>query len=469
MTQRGRIEYALSGGRVNTDAIDNSAGVDCSDHEVNIKILIDSVVADGTLNVKQRNRVLAQMTDEVGDLVLRTNYVQTLAMTTTESRGVAALEEQARFMRALERQHRLDREIEFLPNDEDLQDRLAAGLGLTRPEFAVVQAYAKMTLFDDLLDSGVTYDEYFSDDLVSYFPKLLRRKFPAAIAGHSLRGEIVATLLGNSMVNRLGATFVNDVVEESGVAVADIARAYAVAREAFGFRALWQDISALDNKVTAATQTEMNVASEGLLGNMTTWFLSNIAQPMDITGTIKAYAPGLREISEGVDDLVGELEASSIAETAGRLAGDGVPTALAARVAGLEALRSACHIVNAANSTGLGVAEVARIYFSTGAYLGLDWLRVAAEQIEPANHWERMAVSVIVEDLYGQQRALTLKVIDSSGRKKAAGDAVADWAGQIDGAVERGANMIAEFRTSGFVDVAQLALANRQVRAMIVG
>jgi len=469
MTQRGRIEYALSGGRVNTDAIDNSAGVDCSDHEVNIKILIDSVVTDGELTVKQRNRVLAQMTDEVGLLVLRTNYVQTQAMTTTESRGVAALEEQGRFMRALERQDRLDREIEFLPSDEDLQDRLSASLGLTRPEFAVVQSYAKMTLYEDLLASDLPRDEYFADDLITYFPKLLRRKFPPAITGHSLRAEIVATLLANSMINRAGATFVNDVAEETGASVADIARAYAVARGAFGFRSLWEDINALDNKVSADVQTQMNVASEALIGNMTMWFLTNVPQPMNIAESIKIYSPGLREISNGVDDLVGELEAAGIADTVAGLTDAGVPSALANRVAGLEAMRSACHIVQAANSTGLGVFEVARIYFHTGAHLGLDWLRVAAERIEPDSHWERMAVSVIVEDLYGQQQALTLKVIAAAGRKKIGKDAVLVWAGQNDGAVERGAKMIAEFRSSGTVDMSQLALANRQVRSMIVG
>ncbi len=469
MTQRGRIEYAQSGGLVNTDAIDNSAGVDCSDHEVNIKILIDSVVAEGDLTVTQRNRVLAQMTDEVGHLVLRTNYVQTQSMTTTVSRGMAALEEQGRFMRALERQSRLNREIEFLPNDEELQDRLAGGQGLTRPEFAVVQSYAKMTLYEDLLASDLPGDEYFSDDLVTYFPTLLRRKFPAAISGHSLRAEIVATLLANSMVNRAGATFVNDVMEETGTGVADIGRSFAVARGALDFRAIWQDISALDNKVSAAVQTEMNVACEALVRNTTMWFLTNIAQPMDITETIKTYAPGLSEIAHGIDDLVGELEASAIDETTQHLVAGGVPKALAACVAGLEAMRSACHIVNAANATGRSVSDVARIYFAAGAYLGLDWLRVAAEQITPDSHWERMAVSVIVEDLYGQQRALTLKVMAAAGRKKIGADAVAVWAGQNDGAVERGANMIAEFRASGSVDMSQLALANRQVRAMIVG
>jgi len=469
MTQRGRIEYAQSGGRVNTDAIDNSAGVDCSDHEVNIKILIDSVVAEGDLTVKQRNRVLAQMTDEVGLLVLRTNYVQTQSMTTTVSRGMAALEEQGRFMRALERQNRLDREIEFLPNDEDLQDRLAGGQGLTRPEFAVVQSYAKMTLYEDLLAGNLPQDEYFSDDLITYFPTLLRRKFPAAISGHSLRSEIVVTLLANSIVNRAGATFVNDVMEETGSGVADIGRAFAVARGALDFRAIWQDISALDNKVSADVQTEMNVACEALVRNTTMWFLTNIAQPMDITETINTYAPGLSEIARGIDDLVGDLEASVIAETTQQLIAGGVPKALAARVAGLEAMRSACHIVNVANTTGRSVSDVARIYFATGAYLGLDWLRVAAEQITPDSHWERMAVSVIVEDLYGQQRALTMKVMAAAGRKKIGLDAVAIWAGQNDGAVERGANMIAEFRASGAVDMSQLALANRQVRAMIVG
>ena len=468
MTQRGRIEYALNGGRVNTDAIDNSAGVDCSDHEVNIKILIDSLVVDKKLPLKQRNRFLAKMTDEVGELVLRTNYLQTQSMTSAEVMGVAAMEEQGRFMRTLERRSRLDREIEFLPNDEDLADRAAANKGLTRPEFAVVQSYAKMVMYDDLLASDLPQDAFFTDDLIAYFPGLIQQKHPSAIINHSLRREIVASLMANSIVNRVGATFVNNVVEETGYSTADIARAYAAARGAFDFRSLWANISSLDNKVDAAVQTKMNLACEALLQNVTLWNLNNLSQPLDIADTINTYSSGIQQIAENLESLVGELEGEGMKADEEEYVAAGVPRPLAQRVAGLESMRSACHIVHAANATGLPVATVARVYFSTGAWIGLDWLRVAAEEIDPSSHWERLAVNVIVEDLYGQQRALTLKVMNVAGKLSGA-DAVKAWADTSDGVIERGTSMIAEFRTAGTVDMAQLALANRQVRAMIVG
>ncbi|MBT4020633.1 MAG: NAD-glutamate dehydrogenase [Alphaproteobacteria bacterium] len=468
MTQRGRIEYALNGGRVNTDAIDNSAGVDCSDHEVNIKILVDSVVANKQLPLKQRNRFLAQMTDEVGELVLRTNYLQTQSMTSAEDAGVAAVEEQGRFMRALERRDRLDREIEFLPNDEDLSDRVAANKGLTRPEFAVVQSYAKMVLYDDLLASDLPQDEYFTDDLIAYFPKQIQRKHLSAITGHSLRREIVATLIANSIVNRVGATFINNVMEETGHAPADIARAYAAARGVFDFRSLWADISSLDNKVDAAVQTRMNQASEALLQDVTMWMLNNLPQPLDVAQTIRTYSAGILQIAENLDSMVGELESASLMAAEESYVVAGVSKALARRVAGLDAMRSACHVVHAANASNKAVATVARAYFSTGAFIGLDWLRSAAEKIDPSSHWERLAVNVIIEDLYGQQRALTLKVMDGGGKLSGA-DAVQAWATANDGSIERGVGMIAEFRNVGTVDMAQLALANRQVRAMIVG
>ncbi len=467
MTQLGRIEYAMTGGRVNTDAIDNSAGVDCSDHEVNIKVLIDSVVAQGKLSHKQRGRILSQMTDDVAELVLRTNYIQTMAMTTAQSRGVAALEEQGRFMRALERQGRLDRAIEYLPDDEMLMERSAAGAGLTRPEFAVVQSYAKMTLYDDLLASDLPQDSYFADDLVAYFPSLLKTKFPKALVEHSLRREIVATLAANSIVNRVGATFVNDIVEETGVSPADITRAYAVARGAFEFRDLWAGIAALDNVVAADVQTRMNAASEDLMRNVTNWFLNNIPQPLDIAGTIAAFAPGIAAVAANIEGLAGELELVELERETEAYVEAGVPRSLARRVASLEAMRSACHIVHAANMTRRGVGEVGDIYFRVGGHLGLDWLRVAAERIEPDSHWERLAIAVIVEDLFGQQRALALKVLDAAGRRTG-NAAVHSWVASSDGVIQRGAGMIAEFKAAGTIDVAQLALANRQVRAMIV-
>ena len=270
VTQRGRIEYAQSGapdhggGRINTDAIDNSAGVDTSDHEVNIKVLTGDVLARGDMTLKQRDQLLASMTDEVGELVLSDNYLQTQAISVVSAGGVGLLEEQARFMRVLEKTGHLNRAIEFLPDEEEIAARAARGLGLTRPELAVLLAYSKITLYAQLLESNLPDDPRMADDLVKYFPKALRRDFRDAIERHRLRREIIATYATNSMVNRVGPTFVTEMADKTGAGPGDIARAYTVSRDAFALRVLWTGIESLDNKVPAATQYEMIMATQAL-------------------------------------------------------------------------------------------------------------------------------------------------------------------------------------------------------------
>ena len=251
------------GGRINTDAIDNSAGVDTSDHEVNIKVLTGDVLARGDMTLKQRDQLLASMTDEVGELVLSDNYLQSQAISIVGAGGAGLLEEQARFMRVLEKAGHLNRAIEFLPDEEEIAARAARGLGLTRPELAVLLAYSKITLYDQLLDSNLPDDPRMVDDLVKYFPKALRRDFRDAIERHRLRREIIATYATNSMVNRVGPTFATEMADRTGAGPGDIARAYTVSRDAFALRVLWTGIESLDNKVPAATQYEMITATQG--------------------------------------------------------------------------------------------------------------------------------------------------------------------------------------------------------------
>ena len=427
VTQRGRVEYAFTGGRINTDAIDNSAGVDCSDHEVNIKVLVDSVVAAGDMTAKQRSKLLVNMTDEVVELVLRSNYLQTQAITTVQSRGTDFLEPEIRFMRALERAGRLDRAVEFLPDEEKLVEREAKGIGFARPEISVLLAYSKMTLFEDLLETDVPEDPYFATDLVSYFPSALRKKFVKSIGNHSLRREIVATQIANSIVNRAGLTFVNDVIEDTEISVADIARAYVATRDAFDLRTLWSEIADLDNKVAASLQTDMMIAAEDLIGHAALWFLKNLPQPMDIADVVKAYASGVAGTAANLEDQLADLEAAALQERIAGYVAQGVPKGLARRMAGLEFMRSVCHIVHAANQSGRPVDEVGRTYFAIGARLGLDWLRSAAEDIDIQDHWQRLAVGAIIEDLYSQQRTLVDRVMI---RAKGALDeqAITEWA-----------------------------------------
>ena len=257
LTQGGRIEYALHGGHIYTDAIDNSAGVDCSDHEVNIKILLGDVMADGDMTDKQRVRILAEMTDEVGALVLLDNYRQTQAINVALAQGVGLLEGQARLMRELERAGELNRALEGLPDDETLEERRKSGEGLTGPEFSVLFAYSKMTLYQTLLASDLPEDPYLALDLTRYFPEPMRERFKSYIHRHRLRREIIATSVTNSMVNRVGAAFMSQFNEAHGFAPSETARAYAITRDCYGLRTLWAAIAALDNKVAASVQTAM--------------------------------------------------------------------------------------------------------------------------------------------------------------------------------------------------------------------
>jgi glutamate dehydrogenase len=465
-TQLGRVEFAQHGGHLNTDAIDNSAGVDCSDHEVNIKILLGAVVGDGEMTEKQRDRLLAEMTGEVGELVLRNNYLQTQVLTMLESQAPALLDQQARFMQALERAGRLDREIEYLPDDETIDERQAKGQGLTRPELSVMVAYAKMWLYQQFLDSDLIESDYLLIDVVKYFPRPLRKRYRKWIRAHRLRCEIIATVTANSIVNRTGVTFVHDVIEETGEPASAIARAYAVTRDAFDLRSLWNAIEALDNRVPASLQTEMLAGVADLLRHGTLWFLRNRPQPLRIARALKQMRPGIDALREALPEVLGADEGTALAGDVMHLRERGIDEALANRLGRLPPLFSALDIVEAANATARPVVEVGRVYFRLGRELGFDWLRQAAEALSPGDYWQQTAVSSIIDDLYGQQRSIAAKVLQRADGADA--DAAVDsWCEQNGQAVQRSRELVEDLRQSGGLDIARLAVANRLVRRLI--
>ena len=466
ITQLGRLEIVRKGGRLNTDAVDNSAGVDCSDHEVNIKILVDAVVADGEMTGKQRDRLLVEMTEEVGELVLRDNYLQNQALSVLQRRAPALLQAQARYMRNLERTGRLNRKVERLPDDEALADRAAEGQGLTRPELSVLLAYAKMDLYEKFLNSDLANSKGLVSDLVKYFPRPLRRRQGAAILRHRLRREIIATVMANSIVNRVGITFVHEVIEDTGASVEAIARSYAAARDLFEMRRLWNDIETLDNKVPTAVQTRMVLAAAEFLRRMTWWLLHNAEQPLKIAATMTSFGPGVTRLSGQLDKVVGTHEKQKLAKGVSALVKQGVPEDIARRIEELEPLTAACDIVQVAADSGRPVEEVGRVHFDLGARLGLDRLCGAAETLEAEDHWQRQAIASIVEDLRGQQRALTSVVLRRANG--AAGTrAVEKWCAANQADIARSDDMIAEFEAGG-IDVAKLALANRYIRRLII-
>jgi len=465
LTQRGRIEAALNGRRLNTDALDNSAGVDTSDHEVNIKIALNEAVTSGALTMARRDDLLAAMTEDVGLLVLRDNYLQSQAVSLAATQSYMLLDQQGRFMRALERQGKLDRAIEYLPDDETLRQRLQLRVGLTRSELSVLLAYAKTSLYEDLLPSDLPDDPQLAEDLVNYFPVAMHAPYRALIQKHRLRREIIATVVTNSLINRMGMTFVHVMKEKTGQPVPAIARAYTLTRAVFRLREAWDSIEALDNVVDAAVQAEALLEINRLAEQATLWFLRNNPGPLDIAAMTAAMAPGIAALEAALPTIVAPAEAASIAAHEKTLTARGLPQALAARTARFASLVPALDIVRIAHDRKIGVEDVGATYFAVGERFGLDWLRTGARALIGDSHWQRLAVFAIIDDLYGHQRDLTLSVLQGGAATGAAaieawGAARAAPRGRVDG-------LLAELRQAGKLELAMLAVANRTVRSLL--
>jgi len=466
VTQLARIEAGQFGVRLNADFIDNSAGVDCSDHEVNIKILLDQVVDNGDITTKQRNNLLAKMTDEVSDLVLRDNYLQTQAISMAQSYGASVLDDQIRLMRRLEKAGRLNREVEFLPNDEELAERETAHQGLTRPEIAVVLSYAKIWLYDELLQSDLPDDSFLSEDLVRYFPSALQKKYKKVIGNHRLRREIVATRATNSLVNRAGPTFVNRVIEKTGMPACDIARAYLITREIFDARSLWHAVEALDNKIPASLQAEMLADINTLMERGTMWFLRNGTHPLDIGAYIAEFSDGLGQLAHNLDDVLPAHYADDLRERAKPYQEKGVPEDVALRISGLINLASGCDIVRLAGTLKLAVPEVSQLYFAVGTRFHLGRLRAAAEALEATNHWQKLAVAALIEEIFGHQIALTANVHAMNSNGAGAEEAIAAWSAANQAPIERTDTLLSELAPGDINDLSMIAVASRQLRGL---
>ncbi|SBW09559.1 NAD-specific glutamate dehydrogenase [uncultured Alphaproteobacteria bacterium] len=464
-TQRGRIEYAQSGGRINTDAIDNSAGVDCSDHEVNIKILLNEVVAHGDMTVKQRNVLLAKMTEDVGELVLRDNYLQSQALSMMEAHGPDRLDEQVRLIRHLERLGRLDRAIEFLPTEEQLAERIAKRGVLTRPETAVVMPYCKLWLFDEIIDSDLPDVAQLDAELIGYFPPALRQGFGDAIHAHRLRREIVATVVGNAVINRMGGTFLTEMIEDSGRNPAEIARAFLVVRTAFDLEAVWAAIEALDNRVPAQTQLAMLMAVNRAVRALVAWILRHAPQPVDISGLSERLRAGADAM------LPGRLALPADAGEEGRVwLAAGVPDDLARRVLALEAMVSVPDVVTLAETRGLAIPLAAAAHDRVGERFGFGWLKTTAAHLPPRSHWQKLALVALIEDFAEQQRDVAQGVLARlapDATLESVETALGEWIAANAYAVEQADRLLAEYRDAAqSPDLAMLTVAARQYRTM---
>ncbi|MGW7353519.1 NAD-glutamate dehydrogenase [Streptomyces sp. NPDC054784] len=467
LTQLGRIEFAANGGRINTDAIDNSAGVDTSDHEVNIKILLNSVVNNGDMTVKQRNALLAEMTDEVGELVLRNNYAQNAALSNSLEQAPSLLQANARHMRLLSKAGRLDRGLEFLPSDKQVRERLANGLGLTQPELAVMLAYTKITVTEELVASSLPDDAYLRRLAHAYFPRQLRERFPDEIDQHALRREIVTTLLVNDTVNTGGSTFLHRIKEESGASTEEIVRAHTAARAIYGLGAIWDEVESLDNVVTAEVQTRIRLHSRRLVERATRWLLNNRPQPLLLADTIELFSDRVATVWAELPKLLKGDDLELFRTVHDELSGEGVPAELSEQVAGFSAAFPALDVVAVAGRTGNELLDVAAVYYDLADRLGITQLQERVGALPRADRWQSTARAAIREDLYAAHQLLTADVLAAGSDAHTAEERYAAWEEKNHAILVRARATLDEIHASDTFDLANLSVAMRTMRTLL--
>ena len=456
MTQRGRIEAALRGIRLNTDAIDNSAGVNTSDMEVNIKIALSIPLRDGRLTLADRNRLLAEMTDDVAALVLRNNFLQPLALSLAERRGMEDFGFLQRLIQTLETRGLLDRAVEFLPDDMTLSERRRRSQPFTRPELSVLLAYAKMSLYDDLLESAVPDDPYLAREMTRYFPKAVAERFPDALQHHRLRREIIATQLGNSMINRGGPSLIVRIADQTGAAPAAIAFAFAAVRDSYGMTALNMAIDELNNRISGPLQLDLYAAVQGLLLDRIIWFLRHVDLSPGLADVVSHYRDGIAAVAAALDVALPAAGQRARAARRQELVTAGVPDALAGRIADLGPLTAAPDIVLVADRAGKPASEVAAVYFAAEAFFQLDRIVAAAAAIPIADYFDRLALDRARDSIGDAERRLAAAMVGN-------GAAVEAWVAEHKGEVERVRMAVTEIAGSG------LTLSKFSVAASMLG
>ena len=475
VTQRARIEYVLSGGpeskggRIITDAIDNVAGVNCSDHEVNIKILLDGLVADGDLTEKQRNELLVEMTDAVGEQVLYGSYTQTQAISLALAQAAPMVDVHARLIRNLEQTAGLNRKLEFLPSDDAIDERKAAHQGLVSPELAVIMAYQKIHLYQQLLESDLPEDPLLAHDLERYFPPPLPERYSDRMGGHRLKREIIATVVANQLVDRAGTTFSFRLAEETGAPPAVLARAYATAREVLEMRSFWDAVEGLDNQVSAQTQLEMLIEGRRLVERSTRWLVRANPYQVSIAQTIRRFEPGAKMLAALLPDALEGADREAFDKRAAELQQAGVPAELAGRTAGMPSMLALFDIVEVASATEHDQDDVLRVYFRLGSRLELNWLRDRIIELPRANRWQALARAALRDDLFNLYRELTRKVLDARGAQNGSEAAIDAWSERNAAAVERALGMVADVRASRIYDMTTLPVALREIRGLLRG
>ena len=453
-TQLGRIEYSLKGGIIYTDFIDNSAGVDCSDHEVNIKILLNGLVNKDKMTLKQRNKLLVDMTDEVAKLVLRDNYEQTQMLSLEVSVVSHTMELFRRYLNELEKNGLIDRRLEFLPDEKTLLDRKGNNLGLTRPEIAVLLAYCKILLKVDIMASDVPEDPFFIKQLMKAFPAVLCDKYLPEMKQHSLRREIVATQLAKSVTDRMGINFVERLQRETGATAAFIIRSYSIAESIFDLDGLWHQIEALDYKIATSVQQKMMLQLYFLVRRATRWFVRNRKLDVDIEKTIEEFIKPIKELNQNLPQLLNAADLEKLEADIQSLFEQGVPLALARAITSCNILFTSLDIVEGARKKGLKILDVAKTYYFLGATFELNWLRDQMNAYSIDNQWDDLARSRYRDDLDRIQRKLSVSILSFNMKKKNIDEHIQAWLQHHKLLIDRYLSLLIEIKATaniGFV------------------
>jgi glutamate dehydrogenase len=468
-TQKGRIEAALNDVMIYTDAMDNSAGVDCSDHEVNIKIALTSAMKAKKVSLKERNKILEEMTEEVAKLVLNDNKMQTAAVSSASTQGYLALGGQLQFLNSLEKSGLLNREVEFLPSNKEIAKRQSDKIAMTRPELCVMLAYSKMDLYPQILASDLVKEEYFvKPDLFGYFPKLLQKKFPDEIENHQLRSEIIATQITNSIVNKAGIAFVHQIVSDTGFSAVDVVRNFVIVCDAFSLDEIWEEIENIGNKITAEARSRMFFTINKLLERGVIWLLRN-QQKIDISIAVVKYGSIIKQLYEILHDILVAASKDSFNKKVSNYSQVKIPTELSKKIASMDPLASAFDIAEIASKSDFNIKVIARIYFEVGTRFDLKWLRAKVSATSVDNYWQKLSYKTILEDLYNYQMRIAKQVVNFSCSNKDACPAYSSldyWIENNSFMVRRYDDFIAELKEQPSPDLSMFVVALNRIRVL---
>jgi glutamate dehydrogenase len=466
LTQLARIQYSMNGGRINTDFIDNSAGVDSSDREVNIKILLSDVTKQKGMSRAKRDELLASMTDDVAAAVLRNNYLQTQAISMSEIRSIERIDETARLITNLERTGLLDRDIEFLPNDVEIDERRALKQSFTRPELAVVLSYAKIDVYDGLTGSDETLEDFLKIDPLRYFPVILRRRYSDLLPGHRLSRQILATLIANDIVNRMGPAFVQRIQNDTGANIVTIARAYTVAQVVIRGGKLLRTIESLDHEIPATAQMSMMFEVSRTLRHVCYWLIEQFGDALDIETAVMRLKDGMQAVYTRPSASLSTSARVRHQTAAEHYMATGVPEKLAHRMSALLLTRAALDIADLASIHKRDVMETAKLYSAFNESLGLYWMHTSVEDLAVHGRWQAMARSNLREEFYRLRRDLAGQFLTGRSKRDMT-KRVAEWLGKREMEVAHFKRMVEEMKLRSEIDFATLSVAAQELRVLI--